>query len=692
MEQIWEETKEKGIFDTVTRADVGSENLDVIKLQNQIAGYLRCNFESEFNVEHRASQLKNSLMNGGKILVILDDVWSVIPLDVIGISFGDGISSKGCKILMKSREQDVCLRNNCKHAVKITTLTDDEAWDLFRYIVSNPQIDSLQDESLAQKVCKKCAGLPLLIRAVGKAVQFTSHNSWKDALCQLEKGKFENIVGINPQVYACIKLSIDRIPEDARSCLFLCSLFPEDAGIDIRTLIQLAAGSELVRDGESRIRAMIDFLVSSLLLDCLEHHIVKLHDVIRDVGRSIAVSDLRYAFLHVKCGSRLPVNNDYGTRKLIRLDVDSYEVHFPNDLVYPHLHSLWLNCNKHTRQLSGGVSNLFANLTFLWIQRVFFPLRQQFSLQPLVKLRTLFLDRCYISKTDNFFPENLETLCIWYCHLPSQLHLPDLKYLRKLEVLGEVLHILPDTISSLSSLEELHIPYGFEICGDEIAVPVPILVEISKLSRLTSLTMFFKDSEPLQYTDIFSNLLEFHICVGKQKVNLINRALPVVPTRLIEVSGYQLEGLEILIERAEYLILRCTDVKVSSICNRNREAFADLRNLYIQRCDTMEHLARISQNEIQLICQKRTSFSKLTNLEIKNCSTMEYLFCNSVAKCLMQLEKLSIFNCPMMEVIVKNEGRSGGDVINFSKLKSLILVKMQRLTRMSNLSRKSESY
>lgn len=65
MEHIWKETKEK-IFNKVARADVGSEKLDLIKLQNQVAGHLNCHFESQDDVESRASQLKNSLMKWRK--------------------------------------------------------------------------------------------------------------------------------------------------------------------------------------------------------------------------------------------------------------------------------------------------------------------------------------------------------------------------------------------------------------------------------------------------------------------------------------------------------------------------------------------------------------------------------------------------------------------------------------------------
>lgn len=69
------------------------------------------------------------------------------------------------------------MRNSCRHSVKITSLTVDEGWDLFKSTVGTLQIDSLQDEALAKEVCDQCAGLPLVIHAVGKELQFMSHKS-----------------------------------------------------------------------------------------------------------------------------------------------------------------------------------------------------------------------------------------------------------------------------------------------------------------------------------------------------------------------------------------------------------------------------------------------------------------------------------------------------------------------------------
>ncbi|XP_063942188.1 probable disease resistance protein At4g27220 [Daucus carota subsp. sativus] len=689
MESLWKEALEKKIFDKVTRADVGNEDLDVFKLQKQIADHLDCHLNPEDDEQHRASQLKKRLTNGEKILIILDDVWKEIPLHRIGISLGDGDSSTHRKILLTSRKKRVCMDNKCLHPVKIAPLGPEEAWQMFRNTVVPDNIYLLPDESLALEVCNQCGGLPLLIHAVGKALQFTSPDVWKDALNQLVMGNFEKIADIDSNVYACVKLSFDRLPDDAKSCLVLCSLYPEDASIYINKLIPLATGSRLVRGGEARIRSMVEILRSSSLLLDSEDHIIKVHDLIRDVARSIAVKDPKYSFSLVRCGSLLPDDVDYHTRKFLRLHLEKNDILFPDGLVCQDLHNLWLQCNKHAQQFLGDFFGMFVNLRFLLIEDMLFSLEPQFSLRPLVNLRTLILDGCeitHVSQTNaSFFPENLVALYIWNCDLPRPLNLPILKHLRKLEIQGwrsNNIQMVPNTVSSMPSLQELHIPGGYKIqddgCGKSLdAVSAPILGEISKLTGLKSLQMFFfSNSEHFQDTNIFGNLLQYNISVGAKPHDrpLIESSVSI--KRLIELQGSGLESLKGLIERAEEVSLDCTDIHVGSIYNSNREAFTDLKNLYIRNCNTIEYLARISCGEIQ----HSRSFANLGVLEIKDCSALKYLFSKSVAKCLVQLQELAIVRCPVMEAILMNEGTSDRDgVISFCKLKFLSIYNIPRL-------------
>lgn len=108
---------------------------------------------------------------------------------------------------------------------------------------------------------------------------------------------------------------------------------------------------------------MVDVLRSfSLLLDCREDHIMKLHDLIRYVARSIAVRNPKFAFSLVRCASWLPDYANYSTRKLLHLHLEKNEFCFPDGLVCPDLLNLGVQCNKTKGRLqfSGGFFSILA--------------------------------------------------------------------------------------------------------------------------------------------------------------------------------------------------------------------------------------------------------------------------------------------------------------------------------------------
>ncbi|WOG90800.1 hypothetical protein DCAR_0310046 [Daucus carota subsp. sativus] len=668
MEQFWEDAIKKKIFKKAVRVNVGSENVEKTKLQEQIAGLLDCNLASEV-MERRASQLENSLRNGDKILLILDDVWRDIHLDnIIGTPFDNGSSSsKGSKILFTSRKKEVCLHNNCKNFIEVQTLSPDEALYLFKKTVGSADSNNpLPDESLVKEVCDKCGQLPLLIHAVGKALKGKPHYWWKDAHDQLKKGKFEEITDVDPQVYIGIKLSIDYLQnDDAKSCLFLCSMFPEDANIDMKMLIQLATGSQLIPSGESRVLAMVDYLKkSSLLLDSRDNAETKVHDIIRDVARSIAFTDSKYAFLQVTCSSRyLPSQANNSTRRFLRLDVET-DVDFGEHQVFPDLHTLWLQSNYHPwwgqsnrpQQFSGGFYSMFVNLSCLMLQSVDIS-SKHFSLQPLGNLGTLSLLECEISNTDaRLFPKSLESLCIYECKLPEPLDVENLECLRKLEIQGRrAVLVRENVISSLSSLEELHVSHGFVHSYYEYHME-PIVKEISKLTRLTSLHFEFYEDNTFQGTDISFNIDRYNIFVGQRphEYSRYDQHWEVPLTRSIELMGNHSKPWEGLIVSAEQVVLCYSNVDASSIFNDHKGAFDDLKILNIYICDNMGHLARISRDGIQDSVQSATCFSKLSILKISRCSKLKYLFCNNIAKTLVQLQELSVDHYTSDKIITLN--------------------------------------
>ena len=314
---------------------------------------------------------------------------------------------------------------------------------------------------------------------------------------------------------------------------------------------------------------------------------------------------------------------------------------------------------------------------------------KKLSLKSLGELKTLWFDKCdleFFGETDvKILPEGLENLCIWESPMPEQLNVPELSHLRKLDIYsGGRLCMVPNTISRLSTLEELRLPSNFYI-DEECAEggSLSVLDEISKLPSLTSLQTRSRVSKSSKLATMFSNLHEFHLFVGQPPAN--NRSMnlsPVSVTKSIKLFNHDLvEGYQTLFQKAEEVILYETDFPGSSIGIRDTKEFINLRYMQIENCKAMEYLARISspQGEIQESLQRSTPFSNLIKLKINCCLSLEYLFCNSVARCLLLLQELHIEDCPLMEEVVRGEGKSDGNIINMSKLRIMSLIKLPRL-------------
>ena len=129
-------------------------------------------------------------------------------------------------------------------------------------------------------------------------------------------------------------------------------MYPEDADISISTLVQLARGSELVGSQlmkgyeiKTRVHSMIYILKSaSLLLQGKDSEHIKLHDIIRDMARSIAIEDRGFLF----ATSRSLPNNpaEHSGLKVVHIDVEETHLGFPSNVVCPGLHTLLLRSSS----------------------------------------------------------------------------------------------------------------------------------------------------------------------------------------------------------------------------------------------------------------------------------------------------------------------------------------------------------
>ncbi|KAL0379798.1 UNVERIFIED_CONTAM: Disease resistance protein [Sesamum angustifolium] len=133
------------------------------KVQQLIADRLKLTLTEE-SMETRAIRLHARLMMVKTFLLILDDIWDPIDLDLVGIPAPD--VHKGGKLILTTRFSNVCLQMT-DVTLKIEVLNEEEAWRLF--CRSAGEVATSEEvEPLARAITKECAGLPLAIDVVGR--------------------------------------------------------------------------------------------------------------------------------------------------------------------------------------------------------------------------------------------------------------------------------------------------------------------------------------------------------------------------------------------------------------------------------------------------------------------------------------------------------------------------------------------
>ncbi|KAI7999043.1 Disease resistance protein SUMM2 [Camellia lanceoleosa] len=164
VKEVAKKAEEKKMFHKIVMVVV-SQNPDLINIQGELG---------------------SRILMAGRILVMLDDVWKRLGLNDIGIPCGDHY--KGCKIVMTSRSEDVCIGMDTYTNFKVGVLSEKEAWNLFEEMagISNDGTSHPTDLQLTQMaVVKECGGLPIAIVIVRRALRCKKKPSWDSALEQM---------------------------------------------------------------------------------------------------------------------------------------------------------------------------------------------------------------------------------------------------------------------------------------------------------------------------------------------------------------------------------------------------------------------------------------------------------------------------------------------------------------------------
>ncbi|KAE8125072.1 hypothetical protein FH972_019909 [Carpinus fangiana] len=700
------QAKEEKLFEEVAMADV-TQSPDLRRIQGEIADMLDLKFDKE-TVSGRASRLHERLSQDRKILVILDDIWEKLELETIGIP------SKGCKLVLISRNRDVLF---CEMGTQkdfgLEVLPKEEAWNLFENMAG----DCVKDSNLrcvATEVAKECAGLPIAIVTVSKALKNKNLHEWKDALQLLRRPAPEHLTRMQSTIYNSIELSYSHLESHEVQYLFSrCAEMP--FCINYLDLLKYFYGLgtfhgiNTLEETRNRLYRLVRNLKDScLLLDCPHSsELYHMHDVVHDVATLIASKDHNIIVVRDDDGLKERLDGDV-LKRCKEFSIRGGDFHeLPNEMECPELRFLYVNGGNRSLHIPENFFQGMERLKVLDLTQM--QLSSLPSSLPLVKnLRTLCLDGCALDDIAVIGElKNLVILSLLGSHISklpreigllTRLRLLDLSDCSKLKV------IPPNVLSSLVELEELYMGNSFvqwEVEGLNNERNNANLAELKHLCHLTTLEIHIRDASSLPKDLLFEKLERYTIFVGDVWDWSDKRRTSRTLKLKMNTSFHSRIGIKMLLKETENLYLDELNGVNSVLHELDVEGFQQLKHLQIQNnldikyiinsrmwviafpaLETFHLKNMTSLEEIYHGQLPSTSFGKLRVVKVEHCDKLRYFFSSSIARGLSQLEELEIGECSIMGAIVMKEEGEIEDtdlIILFPKLRCLALRHLPKL-------------
>eukprot|EP00253_Pinus_taeda_P034708 PITA_34708 len=449
-------------------------------LRTQIATQQNVNLGEIMNGEEGKLWVNQTLRQSNRFVLFLDDVWgenAAELLEELGVTRPLRYHGNS-KVIVCSRDRSALLKIGVadKYTITMEDLMEDESWKLFAYHAfpyNNGNLAANIDEEKAKLVCRKCAGLPLAIKVVGRALAGSTHSQqWEWALRSLPKAN---------TLYDCLRLSYDALGKEGvhlQLCfLYLATIGIEDGIFHAQDAIQvwLAEGllaKEIPKDehelydpfelGSFYVNLLADRCLIEAMITDFDGQVLyfRVHDLMRDLAILIAEEEENF---HCRVGKGLTYLNENEFSSCIRLLLGHNKLCYFLPLTScPQISTLSLTGNAYLTKFPGRVMKSMISLKLLSLSGT--------SVKSLSKTVGRLQQLVYLSLVDmpiNKLPAsltnliNLEILVLSrssITELPCDIYM--LRSLRKLDIRGcKDLQYLPQSISRLTSLQRLE-TYG----------------------------------------------------------------------------------------------------------------------------------------------------------------------------------------------------------------------------------------
>jgi len=666
-----------------------------------------------------------------KYLLILDEVEDAINLEMLGIPSDN---NNGSKVVIVTRFPLVYKLNRVQRVVKVTELSPDEAWKMFRDTVHafNPKIDSPDIQPTAKLVCKRCSRLPLLIYNIANSFKLKeSASSWWAGLEDLKPWPELQSQGLE-ELYSCLKFCYDELSDKRKQkCFLYTSLYPAESKVYSDYLVECWAAQGLlgdINDKRSYQSArncgvdILEHLANVSLLEKGEAMIyVNMNHCMRQLALHISSKDPECSFYLQDGEESENLSNSRAWQQARWVSMGQvHDLRTSQDCST--ILTLLLRKNP---ELTALPESFFENMNNLLLLDLYSSMITQLpsSLAKLTCLRGLFLNRC----------ELLESLS-------SEIGL--LQFLEVLDIRDTKVTFIPLQIGFLTKLRCLRIPF---IASEDNGVQN--VQAISKLHRLEELTIQVISYEEwcnhaenvLQHVASLENVTHLRCCFPSSIIlgEFLSRSKSwhKKQSSFIFTVGCQNSRRPQILESFEYKItnyvryynggqkddpaiievLPKTDA-FELVCHKDIKKLSNfagiaclerIRGLLIKRCnqvltivsgetsnnamngiqvETTVILPNLEQlyleNLLNLKCAFRGplhsgTFSRLQTLSLKNCPRLSQIFSNGAIQHFSELQKLKLEDCSKIEELIAEDIERERDVL--PKLEILLLVNLPNL-------------
>ncbi|KAJ4733519.1 Disease resistance protein RPS2 [Rhynchospora pubera] len=266
--------------------------LDVRAMQRTITERLGLPWVDTETEDTRAKLLMKALARK-RFVILLDDVRKEFHLEDIGIPLPDTVN--GSKIIMASREQDVCIEMGAQQSlIKMQLLGAQASWNLFFSNLSTDARRSIESsysiKRQAEAITKSCQGLPLALNVTSRAMAgLKSLNDWRDAMSAISTDLIE--IGGVEEIFQRMKYSYDKLDSTTKKCFLYCTLFPEYSSIRKEQLVDYWIAEGFIPQNQrwkGNVMIINKLKSACLLQETNSGQKVRLHNIIRHFGQWLA--------------------------------------------------------------------------------------------------------------------------------------------------------------------------------------------------------------------------------------------------------------------------------------------------------------------------------------------------------------------------------------------------------------------